>query len=181
MRDGDWLIGWGCASAVYPTHIGAATARVQLTADGRAAVQIAAHEIGTGIMTVVGQMAAERLGIPLEQVQVEVGDSIFPPVAGGRRLEPDRELLLGGDEGLRRADGQAQRQRTAKHETVGARRSNSLEDKFERLGVSTLEEYAEFVPPRREAERRHRAVQQPDQEALRGHADAWSAAPRARS
>ncbi|MGN6459615.1 MAG: xanthine dehydrogenase family protein molybdopterin-binding subunit, partial [Pseudolabrys sp.] len=52
MRDGDWLIGWGCASAVYPTHIGAATARVKLNAGGHAVVEIAAHEIGTGIMTV---------------------------------------------------------------------------------------------------------------------------------
>ena len=64
MRDGDWLIGWGCASAVYPTHIGAATARVKLNSDGRAVVQVAAHEIGTGVMTVAGQMAANRLGIP---------------------------------------------------------------------------------------------------------------------
>ena len=84
MRDGDWLIGWGCASAVYPTHIGAAAARVRLNADGRAKVQIAAHEIGTGVMTVVQQMAAERLGIPLDQVQVEVGDSQF----SARRRSP---------------------------------------------------------------------------------------------
>src|SRR5215475_8626389 len=85
MRDGDWLIGWGCASAVYPTHVGAATARVRLLADGKARVQIAAHEIGTGVRTVVAQMAAERLGIPLSSVTVETGDSVLPPspVAGG--------------------------------------------------------------------------------------------------
>src|SRR3979409_2413751 len=45
MRDGDWLIGWGCASAVYPTHIGAAAARGRLMANGKAVVQIAAHDI----------------------------------------------------------------------------------------------------------------------------------------
>ncbi len=85
MRDGDWLIGWGCASAVYPTHLGAATARVQLQANGKAQVQIAAHEIGTGVRTVVAQMAAERLGIPVSAVTVETGDSALPPspVAGG--------------------------------------------------------------------------------------------------
>ncbi len=33
MRDGEWLVGWGCATAVYPTHIGAATARVRLMAE----------------------------------------------------------------------------------------------------------------------------------------------------
>ncbi len=53
MRDGDWLIGWGCASAVYPTHVGAAAARVKLFASGEAEVQIAAHELGTGAYTVI--------------------------------------------------------------------------------------------------------------------------------
>jgi len=58
---------------------------VQLSSDGRARVQLAAHEIGTGVMTVVGQIAAERLGVALDQVQVEAGDSRLPPVpvAGG--------------------------------------------------------------------------------------------------
>ena len=62
MRDGDWLIGWGCASAVYPTHVGAATARVRLQANGEAHVQIAAHEIGVGV------------GLP--HVDLEVGDGL---------------------------------------------------------------------------------------------------------
>ena len=50
MQDGDWLVGIGCASTIYPTHLGAATARVTLTPNGRARVQTAAHEIGTGTM-----------------------------------------------------------------------------------------------------------------------------------
>ena len=112
MRDGDWLIGWGCASAVYPTHLGAATARVQLQANGKAQVLIAAHEIGTGVRTVVAQMAAERLGIPVSAVTVETGDSTLPPspVAGGSNQTASccsvvmkacdaiqAKLLLGGD------------------------------------------------------------------------------------
>jgi xanthine dehydrogenase YagR molybdenum-binding subunit len=64
MRDGDWLVGWGCASAVYPTHVGASAARVRLMANGTASVQTAAHDLGTGAYTVIGQMAAEQLGIP---------------------------------------------------------------------------------------------------------------------
>ena len=85
MRDGDWLIGWGCASAVYPTHVGTATARVRLLANGEVRVQTAAHEIGNGAYTVIGQMAAERLGVPLSAVTVELGDTNLPPapVAGG--------------------------------------------------------------------------------------------------
>src|SRR5437763_8837258 len=85
MRDGDWLIGWGCATACYPTHVGTATARVRLLPTGEVRVQTAAHEIGTGAYTVIGQMAAERLGVPLGSVKVELGDSTLPPapVAGG--------------------------------------------------------------------------------------------------
>src|SRR2546430_13073444 len=85
MREGQWLIGWGCASAVYPTHIGAVTARVRLMPNGHARVQTASHEIGNGVYTVLAQLAAERLGVPLSNVTVEVGDSALPPapVAGG--------------------------------------------------------------------------------------------------
>jgi xanthine dehydrogenase YagR molybdenum-binding subunit len=85
MRDGDWLIGWGCATALYPTHIAPATARVSLTPDGAVKVQTASHDIGTGAYTVIAQTAADRLRIPLEKISVELGDSNLPPapVAGG--------------------------------------------------------------------------------------------------
>ncbi|WP_207802803.1 xanthine dehydrogenase family protein molybdopterin-binding subunit [Roseicella frigidaeris] len=88
MREGDWLVGWGCATTIYPTHLGAATARVTLTPDGRARVQTAAHEIGTGTYTVVAQAAAEGLGLPLGKVLVEMGDSDLPPapVSGGSNV-----------------------------------------------------------------------------------------------
>jgi xanthine dehydrogenase YagR molybdenum-binding subunit len=85
MSEGDWLIGWGCATTLYPTQVAPATARVTLTADSRARVQTAAHEIGNGAYTVIGMVAAEQLGLPIENVQVELGDSGLPPapVAGG--------------------------------------------------------------------------------------------------
>jgi xanthine dehydrogenase YagR molybdenum-binding subunit len=145
MKDGDWLIGWGCATAIYPTHIGAATARVKLSADGRATVQLAAHEIGTGIITVAGQMAAERLGIPLENVRVEVGDSTLPPVpvAGGSNQTASccSAVMKACDAILTRLNstgGNAQ--------TVGSGAGGQLADKFVQLGVRTIEEYAEFIP-----------------------------------
>jgi xanthine dehydrogenase YagR molybdenum-binding subunit len=143
MREGDWLIGYGCASAAYPTHIGAAAARVQFNADGRANVQLAAHEIGTGVMTVVAQMAAERLGIPYEQVQVQAGDSVYPPVpvAGGSNQTASccSVVMKACDAIVAKLDP------SGKTETVGGG-GNSLASKFDRLGVSTIEEYAEFVP-----------------------------------
>jgi xanthine dehydrogenase YagR molybdenum-binding subunit len=135
VRDGDWLIGWGCASAVYPTHIGAATARVRLSSGGHAVVQVAAHEIGTGIMTVVGQIAAERLVLSLDRVHVEVGDSNLPPVpvAGGSNQTASCCTVVA------KACGALMNKLNA----VGG---NSIEAKFEKLGVAVLEEYAEFVP-----------------------------------
>jgi xanthine dehydrogenase YagR molybdenum-binding subunit len=79
MRDGDWLIGWGCATAAYPANIGAGAARVTLGPDGHAAVQIAAHDIGTGSYTIVAMTAADRLGLTVEQVAVRLGDTDLPP------------------------------------------------------------------------------------------------------
>ncbi|MEN2977754.1 xanthine dehydrogenase family protein molybdopterin-binding subunit (plasmid) [Tistrella bauzanensis] len=85
MQDGDWLVGMGCASAVYPANIAAATARVRLLASGAVLVDTASHEIGTGLRTVASQMAAECLGAPLDAVTIQVGDSDLPPapVSGG--------------------------------------------------------------------------------------------------
>jgi len=85
MSEGDWLIGCGCASTLYPTQMAPATARVFLMADGHARVQTGAHEIGNGAYTVIGMIAAEKLGLPVDSVMVELGDTELPPapVAGG--------------------------------------------------------------------------------------------------
>ena len=85
MRDGDWLIGWGCATTMYPTQLGPATARVTITPLGNAKVQTAAHEIGNGAYTVIAITAADKLGISVDKIVVELGDSDLPPapVAGG--------------------------------------------------------------------------------------------------
>lgn len=85
MRDGEWLIGWGCAATMYPTQMAPATARVTMTPDGAVKVQTAAHDIGTGAYTVIAQTAADVLGVPVAKVAVELGDSDLPPapVAGG--------------------------------------------------------------------------------------------------
>jgi xanthine dehydrogenase YagR molybdenum-binding subunit len=85
MSDGDWLIGFGCATACYPSNVGPAAARVSLTADGKAIVGIAGHEIGTGAYTVVAITAARSLGLKVSDVTVHMGDSELPPlmIAGG--------------------------------------------------------------------------------------------------
>jgi xanthine dehydrogenase YagR molybdenum-binding subunit len=85
MRDGDWLVGWGTATTLYPSNIAPATARVTLFTNGTAKVETATHEIGQGIYTVCALVVADRLGLEPDKVQVELGDSQLPPapVAGG--------------------------------------------------------------------------------------------------
>lgn len=79
VRDGDWLIGFGTASACYPSNTGSSAARIALTRDGRAKVQVAFQEIGNGAYTVIGQTAAAKLGLPADRVAVELGDTLLPP------------------------------------------------------------------------------------------------------
>ncbi len=85
MRDGDWCVGWGCATAAYPSYIAPAAVRVTLSPNATVRVQSAAHDIGTGAYTAIAVTAAECLGLGLEQVTVELGDTALPPapVAGG--------------------------------------------------------------------------------------------------
>ena len=147
MRDGDWLVGWGCATAIYPTHVGAAAARVRLEADGRVRVQIAAHDLGTGAYTVLGQTAAERLGVPMAHVAVELGDTTLPaaPVAGGSNT------TASGCNAVIKACDAIRARLTPPAATTGGNTGtgtgNNIGDAFHRLGVGAIEEYAEYLPP----------------------------------
>jgi xanthine dehydrogenase YagR molybdenum-binding subunit len=85
-REGEWLFGTGCATATYPYfRMPGAAARITLTRDGTAIVEVAAHEMGMGTATTTAIVAAERLGLPLDRVEVRYGDSIIPGaiLAGG--------------------------------------------------------------------------------------------------
>ncbi|BAY22716.1 aldehyde oxidase and xanthine dehydrogenase, molybdopterin binding protein [Calothrix sp. NIES-2100] len=85
MRDGNYLIGWGMATATYPTNRSPASAIAQIMADGTAVVRSGSQDIGTGTYTVMTQVAAEALGLPVEKVRFELGDTKMPetPVSGG--------------------------------------------------------------------------------------------------
>ena len=85
-REGEWLIGMGVAVATYPYYrMPGGAARITLTRDGHATIEVAAHEMGMGTSTTTAIVGAERLGLPLEQVQVAYGDSAIPGaiLAGG--------------------------------------------------------------------------------------------------
>ena len=88
MRDGNLLVGLGVAAATYPMNRSAASATVELRADGSVLARSAGVDIGTGAYTVFSQIVAGVLGIPVERVRTELGDSAFPtaPNAGGSAL-----------------------------------------------------------------------------------------------
>jgi xanthine dehydrogenase YagR molybdenum-binding subunit len=79
MRDGRLLIGMGMSSATYPAGCQPASARVRLLADGTAEVEAAASDMGPGTYTSMTQVAAETLGLPVEQVRFSLGRSDYPP------------------------------------------------------------------------------------------------------
>ncbi len=79
------LIGYGCATATYPSAVAPSAAHIAMGADGTVRVQCSAHDVGTGAYTVLGQVAADVLGVDGTRVRVELGDSDLPsgPVSGG--------------------------------------------------------------------------------------------------
>jgi xanthine dehydrogenase YagR molybdenum-binding subunit len=78
-REGEWLVGMGMAMGSYGhMRMPGAAARLILTADGHATVEIAAQEMGMGTATVHAIVVADRLGLPLERVHVKYGDSTLP-------------------------------------------------------------------------------------------------------
>lgn len=85
VRDGEWLVGLGVATAYYPVYRLPTAVRLRINADGSALVQTSAQEMGMGTATAQTQIAAERLGLPMDRVRFEYGDSSLPPAnqAGG--------------------------------------------------------------------------------------------------
>ncbi len=85
MRDGTELVGWGMATGVWEAYQQKASARAVLSVDGKLEVASATTDIGTGTYTIMTQIAAETLGLPLEDVTFKLGDSSLPqsPVEGG--------------------------------------------------------------------------------------------------
>src|SRR5256714_5185948 len=85
MRDGGDLIGLGMATGVWEALQVPITVRIALGANGHAEVACATSDIGTGTYTIMAQVAADMLGLPLENISIKLGDSSLPqsPVEGG--------------------------------------------------------------------------------------------------
>jgi xanthine dehydrogenase YagR molybdenum-binding subunit len=85
MRDRGDLVGWGMATGVWDAWQMSITVRIVVSANGHAEVACATSDIGTGTYTIMAQVAADKLGLPLENISVKLGDSSLPqsPVEGG--------------------------------------------------------------------------------------------------
>jgi xanthine dehydrogenase YagR molybdenum-binding subunit len=82
VRDGRWLVGMGMAAAIRGNFLLPAKCSFSVDADGVITVRQGMTDIGTGTYTVLAQIAAETMGVPLGQVKVEIGDSELPPAPG---------------------------------------------------------------------------------------------------
>ncbi|HXO88433.1 MAG TPA: xanthine dehydrogenase family protein molybdopterin-binding subunit [Candidatus Acidoferrales bacterium] len=85
MKNGSQLVGWGMATETYPANRIAASAFVRLLSNGRVLVGSGSEEIGNGMYTIMTQVAADVMQVPVELIDAKVGDSTLPqaPVAAG--------------------------------------------------------------------------------------------------
>jgi len=85
MRKGDLILGWGVAAASWGAGRGPSAAYVNLLPDGSARVSSATQDIGTGTYTVIAQVVSDKTGIPVEKIDVVLGESSLPPgpMSGG--------------------------------------------------------------------------------------------------
>jgi len=79
MRKGNEVLGWGVGTCTWPAHQRGAEVRVRLNADGTAHAYCATQDIGTGTYTLFAEVVSDKTGIPLDKIQVSLGDSSLPP------------------------------------------------------------------------------------------------------
>ncbi|WP_373057628.1 xanthine dehydrogenase family protein molybdopterin-binding subunit [Zunongwangia sp. H14] len=84
-QQGNQMVGYGMASGVWEAMQKASSAKAILTAEGKLTVSSGTADIGTGTYTIMSQIAAEMLGISMENVEFKLGDSTLPdaPIEGG--------------------------------------------------------------------------------------------------
>jgi xanthine dehydrogenase YagR molybdenum-binding subunit len=85
VRDGEWLVGMGMSAAIRGNPMLPAKASASLGRDGILTIRTSMTDVGTGSYTILGQIAADMLGLPIAKVRVELGDTNFPvaPGSGG--------------------------------------------------------------------------------------------------
>ena len=81
-REGEWLVGIGVAAAARSNILMETSAKVAIAKDGSVTVSSAMTDIGTGSYTILSQVAAELLGVPMDRITMELGDTNDVPAAG---------------------------------------------------------------------------------------------------
>jgi len=84
-QQGNYLIGYGVSCGTYPAHQRPSSAIVKLKREGNnitATIELAAADLGTGTYTILAQTAADALDLPINKINIKIGDSDFPPAAG---------------------------------------------------------------------------------------------------
>jgi xanthine dehydrogenase YagR molybdenum-binding subunit len=110
LRDGRWLVGYGMAAMIRNNATSPSKARASLGPDGRLRIETAMTDIGTGTYTILAQIAAEAMGLPLDTVTVEIGDTDLPPAfgsGGSRGANSSGSAVFLACEGLRARLAQA--------------------------------------------------------------------------
>jgi xanthine dehydrogenase YagR molybdenum-binding subunit len=117
MRDGNEIIGWGMAACNWEALRMPCDARVSLRADGSAFASCATQDIGTGTYTIVAQAVSAVTGIPIDRIEVELGDSSYPsgPVSGGSWATATTLPVLPRRRALRSTRSRPTPQATARH------------------------------------------------------------------
>jgi xanthine dehydrogenase YagR molybdenum-binding subunit len=105
VTDGDWQVGMGMATAFYPASRLPGQVRIRLQADGTATISTATADLGTGMWTVLTQLGADALGIPMDRITPEIGDSALPSNFGAVSSASTASVSTA----LRLAAGSAQR------------------------------------------------------------------------
>ena len=85
MREKNTLIGWGMATSVYPARRSPASAKARMNADGTVRAEAGSQDLGGGTYTIMTQIAADAVGVPVSRVTFRLGDTRYPetPVSGG--------------------------------------------------------------------------------------------------
>jgi xanthine dehydrogenase YagR molybdenum-binding subunit len=139
MRDGRYLVGQGVASAIYTHWRWPAKARVVLNADGTALVETGSHELGGGTYTVMRQVAADTLGIPVERILVHIGDTRLPAahasIGSATMANTGAAVLLAAqaarDQAVRLATGGKSAPFKGSRPQVSSRRQRRLDRRYE--------------------------------------------------
>jgi xanthine dehydrogenase YagR molybdenum-binding subunit len=113
MRDGNHLVGMGVATAFHPAFQFPTDLTVRLSGDGSVLVRCSFHEMGMGSATALAQVTADLLGVPVDALTLDYGDTDLPPGPGaggsGQTASVTRGLLAACDQLKRSLHGRVRR------------------------------------------------------------------------